>query len=235
LLDQLQRVAPGAEVTAIYGSTEAEPMAKISRDQLNAEDRQAIRRGRGLLVGRPVEAVRLRIIPDQWGQPLGLYSQAQFEAMCCPPHQTGEIVVSGEHVLSGYLHGYGDAETKFRVEETTWHRSGDAGYLDEQGRLWLLGRCAARIEDDHGRLYPFAVEAAISDLPDIRRSAVVSVEKRRVLVVEFYPQAHKDINPLKETLAWANLDEIRIVKHIPVDKRHNAKLDYPALYKLLGK
>jgi acyl-CoA synthetase (AMP-forming)/AMP-acid ligase II len=233
LLDQLQQVAPNAEVTAVYGSTEAEPMAKVSRNQISAVDRQMMRSGRGLLVGQPVETIRLRVMRDQWGRPVRPYTEAEFDEVQCSPHEAGEIVVSGEHVLSGYLHGYGDAETKFKVENTVWHRTGDAGYLDAHGRLWLLGRCAARIEDEHGVLYPFAVECAISDLPDIHRSAVVSLNQRRILVVEFYPHANRDIIPLKETLAWAYLDEIRLCKHIPVDKRHNAKIDYPALYKLL--
>ena len=62
--------------------------------------------------------------------------------------QPGEIVVSGAHVGAGYVGGVGDAETKFRVGEVIWHRTGDAGYLDAHGRLWLLGRCSARIADD---------------------------------------------------------------------------------------
>lgn len=62
--------------------------------------------------------------------------------------EIGEIVVTGQHVLKGYLDGRGDDETKFRVEEEIWHRTGDSGYLDEQGRLWLwnlseLGSCAS--------------------------------------------------------------------------------------------
>lgn len=39
---------------------------------------------------------------------------------------------------------------------------------------------------------------------------------------------------LSNELAWAGLDEIRPVQHIPVDKRHNAKIDYPRLRKMLG-
>ncbi|MFO1448420.1 MAG: AMP-binding protein [Opitutaceae bacterium] len=45
----------------------------------------------------------------------------------------GEIVVAGDHVLKGYLGGHGDAETKFKVGDETWHRTGDAGSLDAAG------------------------------------------------------------------------------------------------------
>jgi hypothetical protein len=39
--------------------------------------------------------------------------------------------------------------------------------------------------------------------------------------------------PLRESLRWATLDEIRVLKRLPVDKRHNAQIDYPALNRLL--
>jgi len=234
LLGQLQQVAPQAEVVAVYGSTEAEPMAKIAHHQIQSEDIQAMLNGRGVLAGPPIEAIRLRIMQDQWGKSVGPYREAEFESACCPPEEIGEIVVSGEHVLSGYLHGQGDEETKFRVGDTLWHRTGDAGYLDWQGRLWLLGRCAARIEDEHGILYPFAVECAASHHPALRRAAIISHKGRRVIAVELYENSTtNDLPSLKENLAWAYIDEVRALKHIPVDKRHNAKVDYPALHKLL--
>jgi acyl-CoA synthetase (AMP-forming)/AMP-acid ligase II len=235
VLAQLQQVAPQAEVVAVYGSTEAEPMAKIAYQQLDDVDREAMARGRGLLTGPPVEAIELRIMQDQWGTPVGPYSQAQFAALWCPAGEAGEIVVSGNHVLKGYLSGQDDKETKFKVGDESWHRTGDAGYLDNQGRLWLLGRCSARIDDGHGRLYPLAAECAASMLPEIRRSALILHEGRRVLAVEFYPGVRADTQWLKEILDWVQLDEVRVYPRLPVDKRHNAKIDYPALARLLAK
>jgi acyl-CoA synthetase (AMP-forming)/AMP-acid ligase II len=234
LLDQVQTMAPHADVVAVYGSTEAEPIAHVGRRDLQPEERQAMLNGRGLLTGAPVQTIRLRILRDQWGSPVGPYTEAEFAAACCRAGQPGEIVVSGEHVLSGYLHGQGDEETKFKVEGVTWHRTGDAGYLDERGRLWLLGRCAARIHDGRGDLYPFAAETAVYQHPGIRRAAMVAHGGRRILAVEFYdhPTA-SDLGPIQRDLAWTQVDEVRVCRHIPVDKRHNAKIDYPALHRLL--
>jgi acyl-CoA synthetase (AMP-forming)/AMP-acid ligase II len=236
LLDAMRQMAPQAEVVAVYGSTEAEPIAHFSLREMDGEDWHGMMKGNGLLAGRPVECIRLRILRDQWGRPIGPYTEAEFNDLCCPPTNPGEIVVSGEHVLPGYLHGAGDEETKFQVDGVVWHRTGDAGYLDERGRLWLLGRCAARISDSHGVVYPFAVEAAVSaSFPEIRRSAFVSHRGRRVLVVELDPDPSRVLSegsPAQE-LAWFKIDEVRYLKTIPVDKRHNAKIDYPALYRLL--
>jgi acyl-CoA synthetase (AMP-forming)/AMP-acid ligase II len=145
-------------------------------------------------------------------------------------------VVSGGHVLSGYLHGQGDEETKFRVNGVIWHRTGDAGYLDNSGRLWLLGRCVARIQDKRGELYPFAAETAAYQNPTVRRAAMVAHRGRRVLAVEFQDRSGTgDVAEIKSALAWTDLDEIRVCQRIPVDKRHNAKIDYPSLYQMLDK
>jgi acyl-CoA synthetase (AMP-forming)/AMP-acid ligase II len=234
LLDQLQALAPNAEVVALYGSTEAEPIAHVSRRALEAGDLKAMLDGKGLLAGAPFEEVRLRILRDQWGQPVGPYTEAEFAGQCRGAGDAGEIVVSGDHVLPGYLHGQGDEETKFRVDGVVWHRTGDAGYLDERGRLWLLGRCIARIQDGRGELYPFAAETAVYQDTRVRRAAMVAHHGKRILAVEFYEgQSQADLDALRAALAWTHLDEVRPCRRIPVDKRHNAKIDYPGLYRLL--
>ncbi|MBD2092349.1 AMP-binding protein [Microcoleus sp. FACHB-1515] len=226
LLDRLQNLAPEAEVYAVYGSTEAEPIAHIAYRQLQFEDLMAMQQGGGLLVGKPVAEADVRILPQTKDAILPL-SREEFGDRCLPQGEIGEIVVAGDHVLSGYLHGQGDAETKFRVDGQAWHRTGDAGYFDWQGRLWLLGRCSARIQDELGVLYPFAVEAAVAQNPAIARSALIQIQGQRWLIVEAQAAG---IDRLQENLAWAKIDRILQVKSIPVDRRHNAKIDYPTLY-----
>jgi acyl-CoA synthetase (AMP-forming)/AMP-acid ligase II len=234
LLDALRACAPQARIVAIYGSTEAEPIAHIARDDILPSDSAAMQSGAGLLAGMPVPEIALRILPDRWGTPLGPYTPDEFERASLPVGQPGEIVVSGAHIGAGYVGGIGDAETKIRVGETIWHRTGDAGYLDAHGRLWLLGRCFARIEDARGMVYPFAVEAAVSAQPAVRRSAMVAWRGQRLLLIEpAYPLYDGELDTLRQSLAWAHLDAVRVVPRIPVDRRHNAKVDYPALKKLL--
>ena len=226
-LQKLQRLAPAADVVAVYGSTEAEPIAHISCREISGQDWQDMREGRGLLTGRPVPEIDLRIIPDQWGQVARILApQAQG--------LSGEILVSGPHVLKGYLDGRGDEETKVRSEDKIWHRTGDAGYLDAAGRLWLLGRCSARISGDGKVLYPFAVECVAMSFPFIRRAACVVVKMRRLLVLEVFSRpTDQEFSELKQALAWSAMDEVRTLQAIPVDRRHNAKVDYPRLMKML--
>lgn len=237
-LDRLALIAPGAEITALYGSTEAEPIAKLGRDEIEADDRLAMVEGHGLLAGMPTTGTKLRIITDRWGTPIPRLSRAKFEAACLPSDEPGEIVVSGDHVLRGYLGGRGDAETKIGVDGEIWHRTGDAGYLDRRGRLWLFGRCSARIAcDPHvaGPIYPLAVEAAVIAVnPSIRRAACVARKGWRLLVIEVERSGGEvDLEATRRSIPWAQIDEVLLCPRIPVDGRHNAKIDYPALHAML--
>lgn len=236
LLEQMQAMAPAADVVAVYGSTEAEPISHISHREISESHHRAMLAGKGLLAGVPVSSIQLRILRASWGRAIGPFVAEEFAKHCLPPEQPGEIVVSGGHVLPGYLHGQGDEETKFRVDGAVWHRTGDAGYLDDSGRVWLLGRCSARIEDSHGVLYPFAAETAVFQDVRVRRAAMVSHQGRRVLVIEFQDRTKSsDLGPLRQALAWTHLDDIRVCPRIPVDKRHNAKIDYPTLNRMLDR
>ena len=235
LLDRLCQAAPDAEVEAVYGSTEAEPIAHLNARKLTLEDRYRMSGGHGLLAGQPIPEVRLRVIPDQWGAPLRTLSEAEFAAMELQANEPGEIVVAGDHVLQGYLHRQGDDETKIPVAGQVWHRTGDAGKLDTAGRLWLLGRCAEKVRDARGVLYPFAVECVAMEHEQIRRAAFLIHRGRRLLLIE--PRDDFDETSrraLAANLEWVALDDLRILTRLPVDKRHNAKIDYPALRRMLG-
>jgi len=233
LLNRLSASAPNARVVAVYGSTEAEPIAHIARDTITDEQIAAMVAGKGLLAGPPEPCVTLRILADQWGKPVGPFTAATFEAACRPAGQSGEIVVSGDHVLPGYWQGQGDAETKFRVDGRIWHRTGDSGYLDPAGRLWLLGRASARIADSRGELYPFAVECAARQIPGIRRAALVQHDGCRILLLEPSERPGPDLARVQTALVWAQLDEVRVWPEIPMDRRHNAKVDYAELKRRL--
>jgi acyl-CoA synthetase (AMP-forming)/AMP-acid ligase II len=232
LLESLRGLVPNAEVVAVYGSTEAEPIAHVAAKEIQAADLAAMRDGRGLLAGRPVAEIKLRVISDRWGTPRGKLSASTFANEVLLPGEIGEIVVAGEHVLTGYMGGVGDEETKFHVDGKVWHRTGDAGRIDEYGRLWLAGRCAACVEDAHGKLYPFGVECVAMTFPLVRRAALVACNGKRLLIVEA-ERCDELASALRAATAWALVDEVRFVHAMPLDKRHNAKIDYPALHRML--
>ena len=216
------REQTNAKIVLVYGSSEAEPIAECPLEEM--------RDGDGLPAGRVVPELELRIIADQWGAPA-----QRTDAL--PLRAAGEIIVTGEHVLQGYLNGVGDAETKIKIDGKIWHRTGDAGYLDSDNRLWLLGRCSAKAVLPAGRaIYPFPMECAAMKHPFVRRAAFLANGQDIILAIQptnrLAPQQTAD---LRQTLAPFPPHKLVFLKKIPVDTRHNAKIDYPALRKLVCK
>ncbi|WP_341368761.1 AMP-binding protein [Yoonia sp. BS5-3] len=161
--------------------------------------------GHGLYVGHPVDAVQLRIVDD-------------------------EIQVAGDHVNSGYLDPARDAETKIRDGDTIWHRTGDAGRLDEDGQLWLLGRIGEQVRTENGVQYPFAVETTARLWPGVIRAALIELNDRATLIVE---------GDASQCVRWQTaaqdlgISDVRHIAAIPRDKRHHSKIDRNALRALL--
>ena len=233
--DLIQRATAvtGAPLTAVYGSTEAEPIAHVSSEEIGDAELAAMRGGAGLLAGVPVEETAVRIVPEEMRDGAALHA-VLLGTTAVSPGTRGEIVVSGRHVVPGYLHGRGDAETKVHLEGGVWHRTGDAGYLDASGRLWLLGRVAATLDDARGALHPFAVECAARLIVPGRRTVLAGHRGERILLAEGLLTA-RDREALGEGLRWAMLDRILDGATIPLDRRHNSKVDYSALPALLDR
>jgi olefin beta-lactone synthetase len=231
VLEKSARTCPRARVAALYGSTEAEPIALQPYDEITPADRAAIAEGAGLPAGSPVPELRLRIIEDHWGKPLTNGSDERIDSLSLPAGTLGEIVVSGPHVSPAYVRSEDEAETKFRAGDAVWHRTGDSGWLDNRNRLWLTGRCAARVGEPPAAIYPVMVEAALAGDPRLARAAFVSHRGKRLLVLELKRKAAAvDMEGLIEALPWAGIDRVISLPHIPLDRRHNAKIDYPALF-----
>jgi acyl-CoA synthetase (AMP-forming)/AMP-acid ligase II len=231
---RLRTIAPHAIVRTVYGSTEAEPIASIDAHEVSLADRGNTGEGAGLLVGKPVHGCAVRIIQSQPGCAIGRMSAEAFSMLRVPDGGAGEIVVSGEHVISGYADPARDRENKIQVENTIWHRTGDAGYFDSSGRLWLVGRCAAALSDYRGTVYPFQVEYAVSAVRGVRRAALIEKDGDRVLVLQTSGREFRThCAEAAKCVANFDIDRIVTMHRIPLDRRHDAKVDYSELAQLL--
>lgn len=240
LLRRLREVLPDADIQSVYGSTEAEPIAHFSNDE--AETHAITRLGGGLCAGIPVASIGLKIISDHWGESLGPMTTSDLNHLEVTSGEAGEIIVSGDHVLGGYLDGVGDHETKIHVDDRIWHRAGDAGWIDDNGRLWLLGRCAAKLPAHPAPAgipaaalcYPFAIECALREKFPGVRTAAIEWRGKRLLVVgtRLSPEDDESIRAAARELGIVDLVCVDV---LPLDRRHNAKIDYPALRELLGR
>jgi acyl-CoA synthetase (AMP-forming)/AMP-acid ligase II len=217
IVDAAARAMPRARIHLAYGSTEAEPIAHIAHEEIAPADLETTRAGRGLIAGPPTPGTSLAILRDQWGTPLPKLTPPEFDALRLPQGEVGEIVVAGDHVVRSYVGGIGNAESKIDVEGRIWHRTGDAGWLDAQGRLWLVGRCAYRLKETPP-FYPLQVEAAARIALGPRPLAAAKIGDQAVLVVEGAAPA-----------TGFGADRVVSVAKIPLDRRHQSKIDYASL------
>jgi acyl-CoA synthetase (AMP-forming)/AMP-acid ligase II len=236
-LERFQRCLPDSiEVLNSYGATESLPVSFLGSRTILQETRQLTDAGGGVCVGPPAPGMKVRVVPihedpiESWTDDLSL-----------PAGEIGEIVVCGAVVTPSYYNR--PLATKLAKIPTegggVWHRMGDVGYFDEQGRLWMCGRKGHRVETEAGTLYTIPCEAVFNTHSAVRRSALVGVEPMShqghaepVLCVERVQGATIDTEQLTDELleiarGHDHTRQIRTVLYhpsFPVDVRHNAKI-----------
>ncbi len=140
----------GIPVATTYGLTEAASQVATQRPQES--------RHKPGSVGRPLMFITVQVV-DEGGKVL-------------PPGEAGEIRVQGPTVMAGY---YQDPEATARTLRDGWLHTGDIGYLDEDGDLWLLQRRSDVIVSGGENIYPAEVEAALRQHPAVEEACVVGV------------------------------------------------------------
>jgi acyl-CoA synthetase (AMP-forming)/AMP-acid ligase II len=136
-------------------------------------------------VGKPVAGCPVRIL-DEHGRPVG-------------SHVTGRIFVGGDLTFDAYTGG----ETKDVVGDMT--STGDMGYFDDLGRLYIVGREDDMIDSGGENVYPRAVENALAEHPDVADSAVIGVPdedygERLAAFIVAQPDADLDATALRDYL-----------------------------------
>jgi len=226
-LRAMAALAPDATLHTPYGMTEVLPVADIDLaaiEQAELDDPRG-----GVCVGHPVVGAEVRLAP------LG------FDADRLPPPldtgSTGEILVRAPWVSAGYLGLWATERAARPGPVGDWHRSGDVGHLDADGRLWVEGRAVHVIHSARGPITSVPVERLVERALDARRVAAVGVgpmgSQQLVIVIED-PDATP--GPADGELAASVRDAVDepvaavlTVAQLPVDIRHNAKIDRAAV------
>jgi acyl-CoA synthetase (AMP-forming)/AMP-acid ligase II len=117
---------------------------------------------------------------------------------------------------------------------------GDTGSFDAQGRFWLAGRVHSTIRRGGELVHPQLVEqAAKGEDPRIRRAAAVGLPhpelgERVIVVVETAEEGFQDEIAARLAAAGFPADEVLLTAEpLPVDPRHNSKIDYGRVRALL--
>jgi acyl-coenzyme A synthetase/AMP-(fatty) acid ligase len=223
LLHGLAGVLPAAHKHTPYGMTEVLPVTDVSLQQV--DDAGA---GSGVCVGRPLPGVEVRV------SPLSTDGTADAE-LTGQPEVLGEIAVRAEHVKDRYDALWVTEQASAR--DVGWHRTGDVGHLDDEGRVWVEGRLVHVITTAGGPVTPVWVEQRIEALDAVRQAAAVGVGPAgaQVLAVVVVPVTPSR-GPLADLALTTAVREagvpaaaVLVRDALPVDIRHQSKIDRQAL------
>ncbi|MDQ3109434.1 MAG: AMP-binding protein [Bacteroidota bacterium] len=217
---------PQSTIEIVYGSTEAEPISSIGAADLAAEQGAL---EKGLPVGEIYHGTNVLILPIV-DAPIESNSNAELEKLALLPGNVGEITVSGAHVLQHYIeNAEAEKRNKIFTDEKVWHRTGDAGFINEHGQLFLCGRCSTLIYVNGKMLAPFLWEGWFSSLPGIRMGTILEKGKQVIAVLQAGADCDKE-EVKRKALRRFPFDKILFIEMIPRDPRHFSKIDYGKLF-----
>jgi acyl-CoA synthetase (AMP-forming)/AMP-acid ligase II len=179
VLDRARKVFASAAFTQAYGMTELSPTTTILTDEDHGDP--VLRRS----AGRAAPYARVKIVDDR-----------DVEV---PRGTVGEIVAAGEHVMLGY---WKQPEATAEAVRAGWMHTGDGGYMDERGYVYVVDRIKDMIISGGENVYSVEVENVIAKHPAVAQVAVIGVAddvwgERVHAVLTLAPGATLDLDELR--------------------------------------
>ncbi|MGR6856277.1 class I adenylate-forming enzyme family protein [Bacillus halotolerans] len=168
--------------------------------------------------GKPVADVQVKVEDPETREEL-------------PQGEIGEIVVHSPFLFKGYEE---NPEATAKVLQNGWFRTGDSGYVDEDGFIFITGRYKDVIIYGGDNVYPDQVEEVIQQIPGILETAVVGIpdqlygEKPKAFIVTNSTQEITEADVIafcKERLSAYKIPEIEFVKELPKNNLGKVKKD----------
>ncbi|WP_413317123.1 alpha/beta fold hydrolase [Agrococcus sp. 1P02AA] len=231
MLTAVAELMPNATPHTPYGMTECLLVADIT---LGGVREAAASPDGGVCVGTSIGSNRVLVSAlDADGRATGEPSAS--------PGVLGEVIVSAPHLKAHYdrLHLTDREATRdtepLATPASRWHRTGDLGHLDAEGRVWIEGRIQHVIVTADGPIAPVETEQQVESTDAVRRAAVVGVGphglRQAVAVVETTPRAARpgladpQLTADVRAASALPLAAVLVVPQLPTDVRHNSKID----------
>jgi long-chain acyl-CoA synthetase len=142
----------GHAVLPGYGATEASPVISLNRPETN----------RPASVGHPLPNLKVSIRSE--------------DDTLCPVGEIGEVCVEGPNIMLGYL---SDAEATERKLRNGVLHTGDKGFFDAEGYLYLSGRADEMVKVGGEKVYPVEVENALERIAGVEEVAVITLADQK--------------------------------------------------------
>ena len=223
----------------VYGATEGFPLCQNQAINILKSDSKT-KSGNGICLGKAVSGVKIRILTFR--HPLEEFDNSlAVDVTGKGINSIGEISVSGPVVYTRLIAGdekaFGGPLTWARDtnDRTTWHRTGDLGYIDAEDRIWLVGRKKHRVELSNGvTLYPKQIEPILDSMFDIRTALVNGPNNSQAFIIVENSNQNWEIlvDKLKHSIPTLckflknNIDFsfVQFGEAFPVDSGHQAKI-----------
>ncbi len=231
ILEAFERLlSKDARIHTPYGATESLPIATIDHRTVLDETRALTDAGRGVCVGRVVPSATVEILRITDAPRDGFTIEDRVAQ-----GEVGEICVAGPQVTESYFRD--DDNTRLHKmrgpDGRLFHRVGDVGAFDEQGRLWFAGRKSQRVIAGERTWFTEQIEGPFNAHRHVKRSALVGpVVNGRVvptLCIEPLPAklpsiAGAYVDASLRSGAGGVIERFFVFDRFPVDPRHNAKI-----------
>ncbi|WP_447777007.1 acyl-CoA synthetase [Variovorax boronicumulans] len=201
LEEALDKIGP--VMAQLFGQTEAPMMVSMMppRDHFNPDG--SVARQRLASAGRPGPLVQVGIMNG--------------EGALLPTGESGEIVVRGSLVMRGY---YKDPKATQEASRHGWHHTGDIGYLDADGFLFIVDRAKDMIISGGFNVYSAEVEQVLMQHPDVQDSAVVGLPdekwgERVVAVLQLHAGRSVDAEAIK-AFVKSRIGSVKAPKQVEV-------------------
>ncbi|MDH3658725.1 MAG: acyl--CoA ligase [Alphaproteobacteria bacterium] len=206
-IQTIRKARPEVDFLVAYGQTECAPRATaLSPKRIDSKPNS---------VGSAIRGVRVLIL-DEHGHER-------------PEGEIGEVVVEGPNVMAGYWRQ--PEATKEVIDQQGRLHTGDVGYLDTDGDLFLVGRKSQMIKSAGERIFPQEIEKVLTSAKDVLEAVVVGVPDP---MLGERVEAHVRLDPMAEGRSKkALIDQLRrrCLGQMPLaraPKRFHLWLEFPA-------
>ena len=148
VIDSLTVALPNIRIFSMYGLTETTTRVSYVPPEMIHIKKESC--------GRPLPGIELKIVPE--------------DGLAAGPGEPGEVFVRGPNVMTGY---FNDPELTAETVSDGWLKTGDIGYLDADGFLYIDGRKKDIIKCAGERISPLEIEETLMEYPGVNEAAVV--------------------------------------------------------------